>query len=327
MTSAHFQNLPEVLCRHLNRAERTIRVAVCWFSHRACFEVLLNRLRAGVRVELLLEYDTQNIRENGLDFQVFIRAGGHLYASKNPALMHHKFALIDNALLLGGSFNWTYNSNAENLLVSDDDGLLKAFCAEFELLRASSTRIYTVRREEAKVFSSYPLFESACFPLTDLRKKVSGGAGVWQLRLEKTGADAEWILRQGKIPFDREGLLASYWRACRIWDKTLFAEELEQLKTAHKAPILRELRRWTRHMHSGDVVLATEPQNCLRAVGIVQSESELLDTANHSSCRTVQWLKILPETTIFELEERRPARVLTKYKSSALRLLQEVFGV
>jgi PLD-like domain len=323
--SAHFQNLSEVLCRHLNGAKHRICIAVCWFSHREIFETLLNRLRSGVRVELLIEYDTQNIRQEGLDFQMFIRMGGQLYGCKTAGLMHHKFALVDDALLLSGSFNWTYNSNAENLIISEEADLCRAFQAEFERLKALSGRIRTVRREDAKIFSVYALFENTHFPLTDLRKKVSGGAGVWLLCLEKTGETAERIFREGKISFDREGLLAPYWRAYRMWDEALFAEELEQLKAAHKPQVLRELRRWTRRMRSGDVVLATEQKNCLRAVGIVQSVPMPTGEAGHSSCRVVQWLKILPETAVYTSGDKPPSRVLAKYNSSALRLLQEIF--
>ena len=93
MTTAHFQNLSEIICRHLSEARQHIRIAVCWFSHKGIFDTLLARLRAGVRVELLLEYDSQNIRDDGLDFQLFIRHGGHLYAHLEAGLMHHKFAV------------------------------------------------------------------------------------------------------------------------------------------------------------------------------------------------------------------------------------------
>lgn len=179
MNAAYFQNLSQHICRHLSEATHSICAAVCWFSHKDIFKALLERLRAGVHVELILEYDSQNIRDGGLDFQQFVRAGGQLWACREPGLMHHKFVVLDARLLLTGSFNWTYNSNAENLLLTDDAMTLSAFRAEFDRQKSAVQRIFQVRRADVKVFSAFPLFEKTCFPLADLRKKVSRGAGVW----------------------------------------------------------------------------------------------------------------------------------------------------
>lgn len=324
MTSTYFQNLPGTLCIHLAEAVKNIRIAVCWFSHKDIFDTLLSRLRAGVRVELLLEYDTQNIRDDGLDFQRFIRAGGHLYAFREAGLMHHKFAVVDACLLVTGSFNWTYNTNAENLLVSDDPSLTAAFREEFERLRASARRIFKVRREEAKVFSAFPLFENTQFQLADLRKKVSGGAGVWLVRLDKLKADKSLIFRENRLPFDAAGLLASYWRAYRMWDEELFEEEVERLKTGQSAAVLRDLRLWAKRMKTGDVILATENKRTLIAVGIVQSHPQPFSGEGFSSFRDVQWLKT-PAESPHLLPEPVPAQPAARFRGSGLRVLQEVF--
>lgn len=48
--------------------------------------------------------------------------------------MHHKFCVIDEALCLFGSFNWTKNAetqNIENLTVSDDSGVIYQYLIEF----------------------------------------------------------------------------------------------------------------------------------------------------------------------------------------------------
>lgn len=300
-------------------------MAVCWFSHKDIFDTLFTRLRAGVRTELLLEYDTQNICEGRLDFQRFIKAGGQLWARREAGLMHHKFALIDERLLLTGSFNWTYNSNAENLVVSDDPALITAFREEFERLRASAKRIFKVRREEAKVFSAFPLFENTQFQLSDLRKKVSGGAGVWLVRLDKLKVGKNLIFKENCLPFDAAGLLALYWTAYRMWDEALFDEEMERLKTEHPDTALRDLRCWAHRMKTGDGILATEKKQNLVALGIVQSHPKPFLGDGFSSFRDVQWLKILAESPHL-LREPVAAQPVARFRGSALRVLQEVFG-
>ena len=55
----------------------------------------------------------------------------------NEAHMHHKFAIFDGDLLLNGSFNWTRSAselNEENLIITPDPVLVRAFAGRFEEL-------------------------------------------------------------------------------------------------------------------------------------------------------------------------------------------------
>ena len=52
-------------------------------------------------------------------------------------LMHHKFAILDHWLLINGSFNWTRQAitgNNENVLITDNPGLVSPYKEEFEKL-------------------------------------------------------------------------------------------------------------------------------------------------------------------------------------------------
>lgn len=56
--------------------------------------------------------------------------------------MHNKFCIIDN-LVITGSYNWTYNANRnnENILVTDEGSIIKAYREEFERLFDDATPI------------------------------------------------------------------------------------------------------------------------------------------------------------------------------------------
>lgn len=284
---------------------------------------MLNRLHAGVRVELILEYDTRNICAEGLDFQKFIRLGGQFYAHRAPGLMHHKFAVVDDTWLLTGSFNWTYNSNAENMLMLPDPALCGAYQEEFKRQKDRGKRIFRIRYEDAKVFSTYALFENTLFDLPDLRKKITGGAGVWLVRLEKTGADRDVLFRENYLPFDHTGMLRNFWAVWRIWDKALFDEQIRILSANHTASALSDLRRWARRMHSGDVVFATEKDRLI-AIGMVQSQPQPYPGEVFSSFRDVQWLKMVLGKPLFCVSGVSSG-ALSKFRGSALRILQEIF--
>lgn len=329
MKTAYFQNLPEHLCHHLSEARTSISAAICWFSHKDIFEVLLERLQSGVRVELLLEYDSQNIRDGGLDFQQFIRLGGQLWACRGAGLMHHKFALVNQKLLLTGSYNWTYNSNAENLLTTDDEKTVEAFQGEFERLKSTAARITQVRRSDVKVFAAFPLFEKVQFPLSDLRKKVSLGANTWIVRMDGRAKSFPFAFEENRLPFDVANHLAAYWKSFRIWDEGLFGEEIERLKPIIASNSTRNLHLWGRRMKIGDLIFVCRKnrKDCvtaLFAIGIVQSQPQAFEGQEFSSFRSVQWLKTM-EKTPYLLSEKNSGQPVSRFKGSVLRVLQEVF--
>lgn len=323
MPEVYFQNLSAVLCRHLADAHVSIRMAVCWFSHRDIFEILLKKLRAGVQVECVLEYDSQNIHANGLDFQKFIKLGGILYAYRDVALMHHKFALLDERLLLTGSFNWTYNSNAENLLVTDESSLLAAYGQELSRLKGLSVPIRKIRPAEVKTFAAFPLFQNTHIPRTDLRRRISSGAGVWWVRLQEAGALWPTFFRVHRLPVDRKGLLRPYWVAHRMWDAELFDEIWPALASGAKPAVARGVRALSRRMRIGDVVFAVTQNDRLLALGIAQSEPKP-DHSDGASYREVQWLRTFPENPL-PLSVVLPAGFAGKYRGSAMQLVELVF--
>lgn len=321
---AYFQNLPDALCRHLSSAEQRVQIAVCWFSHRDIFELLLKKLRAGVAVELVLEYDSQNIRPQGLDFKKFIKLGGLLYAYRDAALMHHKFAIIDQHLLLTGSFNWTNSSNAENLVAAAEPPLVSAFCNEFNRLKTLSVPIRKIRPAEVKAFATFPLFQNTHFQLTDLRRRISAGIGVWWVN---TGKDPEdWVIhfREHRLPFDTTGLLRPYWTAYRFWDEDLFDETWPHLQTGSKAGQASAVRQLARRMHIGDIVLAITKRREVIALGIVQSDPKPALQETWSSYREVQWLRVLTDGPVALPRALSPAQA-GRFRGSALQVVQAVF--
>ncbi|WP_132624557.1 phospholipase D-like domain-containing protein [Pseudomonas aeruginosa] len=95
----------------------------------------LEQVVRGVPVRIISDDDKQF--DEGSDIHALREAGVPLRIDDSPFHMHHKFALVDGAWLLNGSFNWTRSAsvnNEENLLVTDDAVLIGAYRREFEEL-------------------------------------------------------------------------------------------------------------------------------------------------------------------------------------------------
>jgi hypothetical protein len=326
MTSAYFQHLPAQVCAYLLKAQNRIRIAVCWFTHSNIFDVLLSQLRRGIDIELLIEYDHRNIRQDGLDFQRFIQSGGQLFAYRNQGLMHHKFAIIDDRLLLSGSFNWTVNYNADNLVATDDPNAVGLFHQEFQHLIKGARRITQVKVSDAKAFRESALFENNSFRLPHLRKLVSGGASIWLVQTDKILLDSGYNFEDNCLPFDTEGRLSDFWKNCRIWDAGQFDQELVRLKRLYHARVIRDLRVWARRVKTGDLVLARQSQNLVTAIGIVRSCPMHSEVAPYCSYREIQWLKTFSETPL-SIEREGTGYQINRLRCSGLKILEDIFRI
>jgi hypothetical protein len=138
MIQSYFKNIRAEILEKLLNASSSIIVAVYWFTNNQLFEILLKKLKEGVSVELIIHNDFINNRESGLPFQRFIDNGGKFYFSDGNNPMHNKFCIIDQSVLINGSYNWTYfaeEKNRENILVIEDENeVVNSFYNEFQRL-------------------------------------------------------------------------------------------------------------------------------------------------------------------------------------------------
>ena len=61
--------------------------------------------------------------------------------TKENAQMHNKFVIIDDKLLLTGSFNWSFsavNKNWENIMITGNPDIVNPYIDNFEQLWESS---------------------------------------------------------------------------------------------------------------------------------------------------------------------------------------------
>ena len=143
MSQVYFNNIAQIIKKQLESAEHTIKIAVAWFTNDRLFHPLLDSLKKGLTVELVIIDDAINRNELALDFSEFIKFGGKLFFSSTKK-MHNKFCIIDENILMTGSYNWTLYAEAlnwENLLLSDDRSIIKEYCEEFQRIVSDSKEI------------------------------------------------------------------------------------------------------------------------------------------------------------------------------------------
>lgn len=124
MVEHYSRKIQNVIQKELFKAHKSIKIAVAWFTNDLLFQPLLMKLDAGVKVELILNFDETNVSDNkDIDFNTFIDKGGVLRWNKTRQLLHDKFCIIDERVVISGSYNWTNRAeyNNENISVFYDE--------------------------------------------------------------------------------------------------------------------------------------------------------------------------------------------------------------
>lgn len=121
----------------LAAAEKSIDVCVFAFTDARLVEVLVNAHKRGVRVRMIVD-DRMTLMTSS-KAAYMIEQGVEVMMDNSPFHMHHKFALVDDRVLLSGSFNWTVQaqrSNRENIQITSESSMIRAFREEFDKLWA-----------------------------------------------------------------------------------------------------------------------------------------------------------------------------------------------
>ena len=115
-------------------ASKEVRIAMAFFTDREITNELIKAHDKGVDVSIILSNDLNN--ENVKDLLGF-KCKVYTHKANGRGIMHHKFCLIDNSLLLHGSYNYTYNAvnnNEESLNLTDSNNLITEYSIIFDNL-------------------------------------------------------------------------------------------------------------------------------------------------------------------------------------------------
>jgi phosphatidylserine/phosphatidylglycerophosphate/cardiolipin synthase-like enzyme len=122
------------LLQALESAQHSIRFMAFSLTSEDVAEVLIRQNRQGLEVAGVMEESQVRSNANG-KYDLLRAAGVDVRLDGNPRNMHHKVIVIDEQLVITGSYNFSYNAenvNDENLLVIHDSELARLYLEEFD---------------------------------------------------------------------------------------------------------------------------------------------------------------------------------------------------
>lgn len=121
------------IINYLDSATDTLDVCLYFFTFPALAEAIIRAKNRNVVVRMIL--DESMAQNDTSQIMSFYNEGIKLISKKLDTLMHHKFVVIDNNILISGSINWTKSAffgNFENMLITNESAIVKPFINEFE---------------------------------------------------------------------------------------------------------------------------------------------------------------------------------------------------
>lgn len=123
----------------LAQAKSAVLVQAYSFTSEPIAQALVSAHQRGVRVEVIL--DKSQRTENDSMATLVANAGISVFIDAAHAIAHNKVMVIDDAIVITGSFNFTKSAeerNAENLLMLHDRALAVKYTTNWQQHRAHS---------------------------------------------------------------------------------------------------------------------------------------------------------------------------------------------
>jgi phosphatidylserine/phosphatidylglycerophosphate/cardiolipin synthase-like enzyme len=118
----------EAVVNALDQATNNVLVQAYSFTSAPIAKALVDAHRRGVKVQVILDHSQRTEKYSEADF--LKNSGIPTLIDAQHAIAHNKIMILDDSIVLTGSFNFTRAAeehNAENLLVINDPVLAKAY--------------------------------------------------------------------------------------------------------------------------------------------------------------------------------------------------------
>ena len=133
-----FYDDPElIIIKNIDDSKKFINIAMYTFTDREIAQSIIRAKDRGVNIKIYLDRSQVNAKYSKSRYLINNGIEEGIRISSNNYIMHNKFAVIDNKIVITGSYNWTASAgerNDENLLIIDDKNIIEKYQNQFNNL-------------------------------------------------------------------------------------------------------------------------------------------------------------------------------------------------
>jgi phosphatidylserine/phosphatidylglycerophosphate/cardiolipin synthase-like enzyme len=164
MIEVHFDKIHNQIINHISQAEVDLKICVAWFTDVDIYNSILEVQKKGVLVYVIIANHEFN-KKSKVDFKELLNNKGNvgyignLNDDVSDKLMHNKFCIIDNDIVITGSYNWTFKArmNDENIIViKNQPTVISKFAEKFESIKPKYG--FTIKGNSVKLLPIEQIF-------------------------------------------------------------------------------------------------------------------------------------------------------------------------
>jgi len=124
----------------IGRANQSIQIMVMLITQDELADALIEAQDRGVDVDIII--DDEGYYNSGSDYQRILDSGVDIRGDERSGLMHHKIMIIDDYIVITGSYNWSdsaEDSNDENIIILNSTTIADIYLVEFDRLWSQTT--------------------------------------------------------------------------------------------------------------------------------------------------------------------------------------------
>jgi phosphatidylserine/phosphatidylglycerophosphate/cardiolipin synthase-like enzyme len=126
----------------VNAAEESIYFLAYSFTSDDLRQALISHAQEGINVAGVFDHD-QYLFNTGTEYENLLNAGVDVRLDGNPRLMHEKVIIVDQQVVITGSYNFSNNAeynNDENTLIIHNQDIAALYLAEFQQVYKNGQR-------------------------------------------------------------------------------------------------------------------------------------------------------------------------------------------
>jgi hypothetical protein len=131
-------NISQKIIDLINNAKKTIHIAIYTLTDWSIKTALLGAKKRGVDIEIIVnqtpeQTDSHPLIKTLIDNDIIV----HIFQQRNTLIMHNKFAIFDDNIIVTGSYNWTYNAKQsyENVIIIHNAKACPRFITQFKEIK------------------------------------------------------------------------------------------------------------------------------------------------------------------------------------------------
>lgn len=140
---------------YINAATTSLDLCIYVFRNKTLGNAILRAQKRGVKVRVISDED--KVFAHGSEVNRFVKTNIPIFFTGSPFIMHEKYLILDSAIVLHGSLNWTtfaMSGNYESVVITDMPSTVRQFQKHFDAFYERLRNDRLQRKKESKLTSA-----------------------------------------------------------------------------------------------------------------------------------------------------------------------------